>query len=126
MKIPWSLKALIAILVLSGITAFALTLGCPSSQVPKAISDFTLLLTLIALLLYVYYTYVLARDVSTPSASITLIPFQPDPLQIMAIIHNSSKASLRCWCKLNSRVCGRPVSLEGFYGGKSSFDMQAI
>jgi len=88
------------------------------------VGNFALMLTLVGLLCYVYYTYVLAKDTMTPSASFTLQHLPNDSFHFRFIIHNHSRLSLRCWCNLNLTVCGDPISLEGFYGGQSSFNVQ--
>jgi hypothetical protein len=54
------------------------------------------------------------------------MPYEPDPFVFLFLIQNHSRASLNCWCRLNAKVCGRPVELKGFYAGKSSFDVQPL
>jgi hypothetical protein len=93
-------------------------------QILGDVADVALVLTLAALLVYVYCTYALAKDAWTPSASFALAPYPDDCYHFAFLIHNHSKFPLKCWCNLNATVNGRPVSLEGFYGGKSSFDLQ--
>lgn len=82
------------------------------------------LFTFIAILCYVYYTYLIAKNTWIPSASFMLKQWENDPYTILFIIKNHCKISLSCWCNLNAKVCNKNVSLVGFYGGESSFDMQ--
>ena len=95
----------------------------PRLQVPQSDFGLTLALTLIAVIIYVYYTYVLAKELD-PNASISFQRTEQDPLGFLAFVTNSSKVSLHCWCNLNAKVNGQAVSLGGFYGGQSSFDVQ--
>jgi len=88
------------------------------------VSTLFTLLTLIAIVCYVRYTYLIAKNTWIPSASFMLKPWENDPYTILFIIKNHCKVSLSCWCNLNAKVCNKNVFLVGFYGGKSSFDMQ--
>jgi len=121
---PTWLKALIGAALLVGVMGFVFAVVRPGSPLPKAISDFMLVLTFVALLLYVYYTYVLAREASALSAAITLTQTPTDPLHILVHVTNSSKVSLQCYANLHATVKGKPVNLLGFYGGDSAFDVQ--
>lgn len=123
MKLPkwlWGLIFLLVILALVGL-AVRLFFEC---QILGDIANFALVLTLAAVLVYVYYTYLLAKDVWTPSASFALKPYSNDPYHFAFLIQNHSKVSLKCWCNLNATVDGQSVSLGGFYSGQSSFDLQ--
>lgn len=93
-------------------------------QILNKIADFSLILTLAAVLLYVYYTYLIAREAWVPSASFVLKPYPNKPYHFAFIIKNYSKVSLQCWCKLNVTVNGQGVPSSGFYGGEHSFDFQ--
>jgi len=87
-------------------------------------------LTLAAVICYAYYTYVIAKDAWTPSASFVLVPIEKKGHRFAFLIKNHSKVSLQCWCKLNASVYGKPAQLESphndkdFYGGKTAFDVQ--
>ena len=123
MKLPSWLWIPICAVILLGCVGFGLgRFGDP--QLLGDIANFALILTLAALLVYVYYTYLLAKDAWTPSASFALQAFQSDPYQFHFLIRNHSKVSLNCWCNLNATVDGKAVSLGGFYSGESSFDLQ--
>jgi hypothetical protein len=124
MKLPRWLKTLIVVITVAGVAGFVLSVCCQNSKFPKAIADLALVLTLIAVIIYVYYTYVLAKEAWTPSASISFQRTEQDPLHFLVFITNSSKVSLHCWCNLNAKVNGQAVSLGGFYWGQSSFDVQ--
>lgn len=123
MKFPKWLWTLIFTLVILGFVGLGLRLfgGC---QLLGDIANFSLVLTLAAILVYVYYTYMLAKDAWTPSASFELIPLSNDSYHLIFLIRNHSKISLRCWGNLNATVYGNPVFLGGFYSGQSSFDLQ--
>lgn len=110
-------------LVFTGIYGFlSVILGC--SSLLGQIADLALVLTLAALVVYCYYTYLIAKDASTPSAAFSLVKLQDSPYHFAFLIHNHSKLSLRCWCRLNPTVYGQQVMLGGFYGGETSFDIQ--
>lgn len=113
----------IAVAGLASLGLFVHDLYIGGSSAPQYMANFALLLTLAAVLAYVYYTYLLAKEAWVPSARFTLIQTQ-DPLVFLFLIQNHSKTSVRCWTNLNAKVCGNPVELEGFYGAKTPFDMQ--
>ncbi len=123
MKLPWWLKILILALAMLALVGGVFTLFSGYRPLGE-IANFALVLTLGAILLYVYYTYLLAKDAWTPSASFALEPYPKDPLHFAFVIQNHSKVSLNCWCNLNATVYGRSISLGGFYSGDSSFDVQ--
>jgi len=123
MKAPVWLKVTIGFLVLAGFAGFVCSIRA-QSEVLKRLADLTLVLTLAVLILYSYYTYLIARDTWTPSASFAIVPLDDSPYHFAFVIRNHSKLSLCCWCKLNATVYGQPVPLDGFYGGKTSFDVQ--
>ena len=127
MNLPKWLWAIIIILLLLGVvglvgSGFKIFI---EYQILENIVNFSLVLTLVAVLFYVYYTYTLAKEAWTPSASFTLIKARPDdPYHFIFLLRNHSKFSLECWCNLNAAVDGQAVSLGGFYSGQSSFDLQ--
>ena len=88
------------------------------------ISNFSLILSLAALIAYAYFNYLIAKDAYTPSASFALQPYINDPYHFAFILQNHSKVSLNCWCKLNPTVYGQNIDLDKFYGAKTSFDLQ--
>jgi len=83
-----------------------------------------LILTLIAIIVYVYYTYLIAKDAWTPCASFVLQQKEDDKYHLYFLIQNHSEFSLNCWCKLNAKIYEQSVEIGGFYSGKSSFDIQ--
>jgi len=123
MKVPAWLSVLLALLALCGVGAFCLKLftGC---TLLGDVANLALVLTLAALLVYVYCTYMLAVEAWTISASFELVQLKPDPYRFAFILRNHSKHSLKCWCNLNTTTHGKSVSLGGFYAGESSFDLQ--
>lgn len=123
MELPKWLWTLILVLVILGFVGLGLRLFS-GYQILGDIANFALILTLAAVLVYVYYTYLLAKDAWTPSASFALEAYPDDPYHFAFLIWNHSKVSLNCWCNLNAAVYGQVVSLRGFYGGQSSFDLQ--
>jgi hypothetical protein len=123
MKLPYWLWIVIICLLLLGIGDFTMSFFFERSPMGN-VSNLALMLTLVGLLFYVYYTYVLAKDTMTPSASFSLKPHRNDSLHFLFIIQNYSRLSLQCWCNLSVTIHGNPISLEGFYGGQSSFDVQ--
>ena len=125
MKIPKGLWAVIIILFISSFVGLGFRIF-GRYQILGDIANFSLVLTLVAVLFYVYYTYMLAKEAWTPSASFTLKPYPKDKYHFAFFIQNHSKVSLNCWCKLNPTVNGKAISLKGFYGGESSFDVQPL
>jgi Ca2+/Na+ antiporter len=94
-------------------------------------SNFVLILTLIAISLYAYYSYRQTKEIIRQadaiweiSASYELKQIPEEPNEILFIINNTSRYPLECWCKLNATVLGRPSFLGGFYDGKSPFPVQ--
>ena len=128
MNIPKWFWIIIVILLLLGIGGFAFSFTELSSrfEILEKVGNLSLVLTLVAVLFYVYYTYKLAKEAWTPSASFILKPFPNNKYHFAFLIQNHSKIPLNCWCKLNATVNGKTISLEGFYGGQSSFDVQPL
>jgi hypothetical protein len=123
MKLPKWLWVPILILIILGCVGLILSLFC-RYHILSNIADFALVLTLAAVLAYVYYTYLIAKDAWMPSASFALKAYSNDRYHFAFIIQNHSKVSLNCWCNLNPTIDGQAVSLGGFYSGQSSFDLQ--
>jgi hypothetical protein len=123
MKIPRWLLAIIILIIFLGFTGFFVEFFS-EYRFLSSISSLALILTLAVVSIYAYYTYLLAKDAWTPSASFMLKQFEDDPYHFHFIIKNNSKVSLSCWCDLNIKVFNKEVSLGGFYGGQSSFDLQ--
>ena len=123
MKMPWWLW-LVIILVALGASISFFAKGFHKAEVLDNIGALALAFTLIVVSIYTYYTYVLAKDAFTPSASFGLKEYTNDPYQITFTLQNHSKVSLNCWCELNASVVGQPVALGGFYHGESSIDLQ--
>lgn len=123
MKLPKWLFILILVLVMLGFVGLGLSLFS-RCRILGDIANFALVLTLAAVLVYIYYTYLLAKDAWTPSASFALKAYPSDPYHFALLVQNHSKVSLNCWCNLNATVYGQAVSLGGFYSGQSSFDLQ--
>ena len=120
---PW-LIVVIGGLVAGGFATMGyacLTLGVSALD---GITAGTGLLTLGALLAYVYYTYWLDAEAWMPSASHALQQIPELPSHILFIATNSCKRALRCWCKLNATVLGQKVELGGFYSAQSPMDLQ--
>lgn len=108
MKLPKGLWTLILVLAILGFVGFGFRLFS-NYQILGDIANFALILTLAAVLVYVYYTYLLAKDAWTPSASFALEAYPNDPYHFAFLIRNHSKVSLKCWCNLNSTVYGQVV-----------------
>lgn len=122
-NLPLSLRILVGALVLAGVAGFISALFL-DYQLLNQIADLALVLTLAVVVLYCYYTYVIAKEASTPSAAFSLMKLPDNPCHFAFLIQNHSKLSLQCWCRLNATVYGQTVSLDGFYGGQTSFDVQ--
>lgn len=120
--LPLSIFIIILLIIFGGIIGIYKEFG--KTDWLTISGNFALILTLATIIAYVYYTYLLAKEAWTTSASFGLLRWEKDPYLIIFILQNHSKFSLRCWCKLNASVCGQPVSLGGFYSGESSFDLQ--
>lgn len=123
LKLPKELMIPIVLLVGAGIIAFILEVA-GTVHLLGEVANLAFVLTLAAVLAYVYYTYLLAKDAWIPCASFALKAYPKDPYHFAFLVQNHSKASLNCWCNLNATVYGQPVSLGRFYGGESSFDLQ--
>ena len=117
--LPKWLKVLLVFLLVLSIVSVAIKIICNID-----ISVFALFLSLAALIVYAYYTYLIAKDAYTPSASFAIQPYINDPFHFAFILQNHSKVSLNCWCKLNPTVYNQQIDLDKFYGGKTSFDLQ--
>jgi hypothetical protein len=122
MKIPLWLTCVVLCPVVLGIGAGVVWLL--DSKTLQAITNVAVILTLGVLMVYTYYTYLLASDAWTPSASFTLTPYPNDPYHFAFLLQNHCKLSLQCWCNLHATVCGQPIALGGFYNGETSFDIQ--
>lgn len=123
MNLPKWLLIIIFVLVILGLAGLCLRIFS-ECQILGDIANFALILTFAAVLVYVYCTYLLAKDAWTPSASFALKAYPNDPYHFAFLIQNHSKISLNCWCNLNATIYGQTVSLGGFYSGQSSFDLQ--
>lgn len=123
LKLPRGFKLLVYFVLLIGCTS----LVAKVLQKPRELTDLgdsAVIFTLAAVLLYVFYTYSLAKEAWTPSASFDLKATNDNPYFFFFFLKNHSKFSLNCWCKLNASVYGQSVLVDGFYGGKTSFDLQ--
>jgi hypothetical protein len=123
MKNPCWLNLVVICLVALGIGAAVVSIVC-GPQALQVITNLAVVLTLAVLIIYAYHTYLLAKDAWTPSAAFVLEPYPSHPYHFLFLLQNHSKVSLQCWCNLNATVYGQPVALDGFYGGKTSFDLQ--
>jgi len=119
-----SVISLVVLILIAGVVGLIIPLFCGNSSFLQVIANAALVFTLAILILYTYYTYLIAREAWTPSASFALKPYPGTPYHFAFILQNHSKLSLNCWCNLNATVDGLPVSLGGFYSGESSFDLQ--
>lgn len=119
MKTPLILSMFVIILVILALIG----LLCEPQFLSK-IADVSLIITLAALSLYVYYTYLIAKEAWIPSASFALVPYPNMPYHFAFVLRNHSKKSLQCWCKLNVKIYGKSIPSSGFYGGQHSFDLQ--
>jgi hypothetical protein len=122
--LPIELKIIIIIIFLTTIAAFIMDYPIVSNNVRKLtiVYECAAILTLVALIFYVYYTYLLARFQTVPSASFELIQPKPqaDPYHFGFIMVNYGKYPLECRCDLNATTNGVPLKYEGFYSGNGS------
>ncbi len=125
MKLPKSLIAAIVLLLSMGVIGLLLKIF-NNFEPLRDFADFALVLTLAALLAYVYFTYLLAKDAWTLSSSFILEPLPNDPYHLLFIINNPSKHTVDCWCNLHALVLDKPVSLGGFYNGEWPFTVQPM
>lgn len=123
MKLPKPLLTIIILLVILSFAGLFIEIFSVF-KILEQFANFALILTLAAILIYVYYTYLIAKDAWTPHASFVLMPYPSDLHHFAFLIQNHSKVSLKCWCNLNATVNGQDVFLDGFYNGQSSFDLQ--
>lgn len=125
MKLPKLLIAVMILLVGMGLIGLVLK-AVTSCQILSDFSDFALILTLVVLLAYTYFTYLLAKDAWTLSSSFMLEPLPGDPYHFLFNINNPSKHTVNCWCNLHALVLDKPVSLGGFYNGEWPFIVQPM
>jgi hypothetical protein len=86
------------------------------------ISPFAVVLTLGILIIYTYYTYLLAKYQIIPSASFELKQAHDDPYHFGLVMINHGKYPVECWCNLNATTRGEHLVYGGFYsGGESRF-----
>ena len=123
MKLPLLLKIFLATVILALVIGTFLRFAYGMSML-KDISDISLILTFIVLVLYTHYTYLIAKEAWSPCASFAITQFPNQPFHIKFIIFNNGKLSLNCWCKLNLTIDDKHIEIEGFYGGHNSFNVQ--
>lgn len=123
MQTPKILKAVIGLTVLVAFVSLISPLFLPP-PLQTGLTSFAIILTFAAMLRYVYDTYKLAEFNYLPSASLDFTYSNDTPPIIHSLIQNHSRFSLQCWCKINATVYGNPVTMPGFYGGESSWDLQ--
>jgi hypothetical protein len=123
MKMPLALKGLIILLIVAAIASMLTALlGRPNYL--RVVSDFSLIATFITILFYVFYTYLLAKEAWTPSSKFELHQSPENKYVYIFLLFNHSKVPIRCWCNLNVTIRGKTIIADGFYGEKSSFDLQ--
>lgn len=125
--LPKNLILIIVIIFLLALLALIIDLGNllignNNKSVLTIAYEYALILTLVALIFYVYYTYLLAKFQIVPSASFELVQPKPqvDPYHFGFIMVNHGKYPLECWCNLNATTNGVPLKYEGFYSGNES------
>ena len=123
MNLPKWLWAIIIVSFISGLVGLGFRIFS-ECLILEDIASLALIFTLVVVAIYVYYTYMIAKDAWTPSASFVLEVYPGDPYHFAFFLQNHSKVSLKCWCNLNITVYGKNVSLGGFYSGETSFDLQ--
>ena len=122
LELPKTLILLVVLLLISVITSIILLFY--DINILWAVADIALVITLIALIFYVYYTYLLAAEIWTPSASFQFIQQKSDVFTFNFSIKSHSKFSLECWCNLNVTVNGNPVAATGFFASLSPVRIQ--
>lgn len=122
----WLKMVLILLVILAFVTLGVPFLPAAYSSFRDALTGFATVLTLAALLAYVYFTYVLAEIASTPSATLNLFSLQDNPNLVVSNLVNHSKVSLECWCNINATIYGKTLDETGFYGGKSPWLIQPL
>jgi hypothetical protein len=113
---------LIGVLIAAGCIALVMAAFDAQTRSLQLLSGFVGIITLAVLLAYVYYTYELASEAWTPSASLVFQPVPKNPNHFFCIVTNHSKRSVQCWCRLNAKVYGQDVSLGGFYSAEHPFE----
>lgn len=121
MKTPMLLKAVIGLLVFAAFASLIVPIF--SAQLNAGLTTFAAILTLAAVLAYVYYTFKLAQFNYLPSASLRLVQYVP-PDTIITRNKNYCRFSLECWGNINATVYDKPVPIPGFYGGESPWKLQ--
>jgi len=125
LKLPGWLRAIVFLIIFCVfIGLFTKLVGKP--MILTQLADIALIFTLAAVVIYAYYSFLLAKEAWIPSASFSLQPSANDPYHFVFILQNHSKFSLSCWCKLNASVHSHSVSIEGFYDGETPYDLQPL
>ena len=122
MRLPWWLQLAVGVLVVSAAGTFYLEFS--TEHVLRNLADAAMILTLAAILVYVYYNGLLARVAWEPSASYHLQPVDGDAHALRFAIQNHSKVGLRCRCKITATVFSQPVVVHGFYSGTQPWEIQ--
>jgi hypothetical protein len=125
---PTRLKVVLIIFLVFGLTSFFLRSYSSgewqiSNTIAKGLADLALWLTLAALVYYVYFTYLLARDAWSFNAAFAIVLISTG--HYWFLVTNRSKQMLECWCDLHATVLGQPALLGGFYSGQHPMLVQS-
>ena len=103
---------------------------CLRQEFLSALSSFAMVVTLIAVMAYTFYTYAIVKATYAPVITYALDqPFiASSKLEDRCLIHfivlNSSNYPTTCWCNVTATVYGQPIAMEGFYAKKSPLNIQ--
>ena len=125
MKLPKFLICAAIVFVILAVIALGLSLF-GKTEALSHLGSFALLLTLGVLIIYTYYTYSLAKEAWTPSASIQLVGYQGDPYKFRFVLQSYCKQSLECWIKLNASINGKSLPSSGFFNAQTPFNLQPL
>ena len=118
--LPLNIIILEAILLLSAVIVSAYdwrnNASNNVSMLVNILSPLAIILTLGVLIIYTYYTYLLAKYQIIPSASFGLVQSPDDPYHFAFIRSNQSKYPIKCWCNLNATTRGTNLLYKGVNG----------
>jgi hypothetical protein len=117
--LPNELICIIFIIILMSFVALSIDLyeDNNNKSILTITYEYAVILTLVVLIFYVYYTFLLAKYQIVPSASFELVQAQDDPYHFGFKMVNYGKYPVECWCDLNATTSGVPLKYKGFYSG---------
>jgi hypothetical protein len=83
-------------------------------------------ITLVTVMLYVYYTYLIAKDAWTPTASFYFRQYDNDPQHIQYVMTNHSKLTLKTSGELTVNIGNKTFKWNGYYAKEKPWILQPL